>query len=148
MRQLTWQFSRFQWVVLWSDLHSPLVSLTDAAMRINLINESLFNIVIPWGIFSHCVFLLCKHHRIAYAWREIFIRGSLGQNVSLHEKGWKPLPYPKDHVDLLKWCHQPFEGRFEKNQWHFLLLTWISKFDAIFSHFPSWLQLYRHAAAV
>jgi len=37
------------------------VSLNDAAISINLINESLFNIVISYVIFSHCDFLLCKH---------------------------------------------------------------------------------------
>ena len=45
--------------------------LTEAAMCINLINESLFNII-------HRDFLLCKHNCIAYAWLQIFERGSLG----------------------------------------------------------------------
>jgi len=37
--------------VLWSDLYTACVSLTDAAMCMNLIHESLFNIVISYVIF-------------------------------------------------------------------------------------------------
>jgi len=37
--------------VQWSDLHTARVSLTDAAMCMNLINEFLFNIVISSLIF-------------------------------------------------------------------------------------------------
>jgi len=39
----------------WSDLYTARVSLADAAMCMNLINESLFTI-------SHCDFLLWKHN--------------------------------------------------------------------------------------
>jgi len=52
--------------MLWSDLHTARVSLTDAAMSMNLKNESLFNVVISWVIFCH--FRLCKHNCILYAW--------------------------------------------------------------------------------
>jgi len=61
--------------VLWYDLHTARISLTDSAMCTNLINESLFNIVISKVIFSHSVFLLCKDNCITYAWLEIFERG-------------------------------------------------------------------------
>jgi len=39
--------------VLWSDLYTARFSLTDAAMGMNLLNESLVNTSI-----SHCDFLL------------------------------------------------------------------------------------------
>jgi len=50
-------YSGFQRVVLWSDLYTARVTLTDAAMCMNLMNEFLFNIVISYVIFSHCDFL-------------------------------------------------------------------------------------------
>jgi len=57
--------------VLWSDLfvygNTARVSLIDAATCINLISESVFNIVISCVFFSHCDFLLRKPHCISYA---------------------------------------------------------------------------------
>jgi len=38
--------------VLWSDLYTARASLTDAAMCMNLKNESLFNIAISYVIFQ------------------------------------------------------------------------------------------------
>jgi len=64
--------------LLWSDLYTARVSLADAAVCMNLINKSLFNIVISYVFFSHCDFLLCKHNCISYAQLETFGRGSLG----------------------------------------------------------------------
>jgi len=61
--------------MLWCDLCTARVSLTDAVICINLINEYLFNIVILYIIFSHCDFLLCKHNCVTYALLEIFGRG-------------------------------------------------------------------------
>jgi len=37
--------------LLWSDLYTARICLTDAAMCMNLINESLFNIVVSYVIF-------------------------------------------------------------------------------------------------
>jgi len=42
--------------VLWSDLYTARVSVTDAAMCMNLINGSLFNIVISYVIFQSAWF--------------------------------------------------------------------------------------------
>ena len=61
--------------VEWFVSYIAQVSLTDAAMCMNLINESLFNIVMLYVFFSHCDFLLSKPNCISYAWLEIFGRG-------------------------------------------------------------------------
>ena len=64
--KLTWSYSCFQWVVLWSCLCTVRVSLTDDATCMDLINEFLLSIVTSYVIFCHCNFLLCKHNYITY----------------------------------------------------------------------------------
>ena len=47
--------------------YTTRVSLTGAAMCMNLINEYCFHVVTSYVSFSHCDILLCIHIGISYA---------------------------------------------------------------------------------